>query len=243
MATEAELKQEYEAKLTALQAKLDEATAEKTKADERSENAQKVIADHRAKMSEDAEYKKASEGKIYELLDAKLKADKERDEAREPKEQLQGEVAELKKQKPGPAREERPTREQTQGQIEKLTKELSEQDQKALTAVIEKADQATQDAVNAAEPTDEQLQVRLNLLKALRAENPAPSVPFWKRQTSEQKPQGEKNTDVDGLRKLFKSVKQGAEYVPDGGGGGAGRMRGSNRPESVKQQKSSRVYE
>ena len=60
----AALKKEHDEKEAALQAKADKAEEARKKAEARSENAQKVIEDHRTRMSEDAEYKKASEKKM-----------------------------------------------------------------------------------------------------------------------------------------------------------------------------------
>ena len=180
----AALKKEHDEKEAALQAKIDEAEEARKKAEERSENSQKVIEEHRTRIGKDAEFKKNSEQKTLELVDAKLKADKERDEARESLAQLHEEVAELKKQKPGPTKQEPPTREKTQEEIDALTKALTDDDRKALEAACGKADDATRAAIEADSPTDEQLAVRLNLLKALRAEKPVEPVPFWKRQTS-----------------------------------------------------------
>ena len=216
MATPAEM----EAKIQEIEQKLKDAQEAHKKAQDGYDNAQKVIQQHRTKMGEDAEYKKTSAEKTLELTDRLTAAIKERDEAKDLLGQLQGEVAELKKQ--GPKPKEQPIR-TLQEQVAAEAKKLTDEDRKALDAVVANAPQDVKTAMEADEPTEDQLALRLELLKELRRQNPAPSVPFWKRHTPTPKesPGGDEMSKT--IKSLFETAKKSAGYTPEPPRGGTPR--------------------
>jgi len=217
MATEAEIKAEYEAKLEAKEAERVAAVEAQKAADERNENAQKVINEHRTKMGDDAKLKADSADKTLELAQKVLDATKDASEARESVERLQGEVAELKRQKPGPKEEEQPTREKVKERVAALESSLTEDDVKALDEAYKKLDAKDQAVVDKpkAERSKEEDARYLQFLQALRKHRKAPSVPSW-RQTPAQKQDGSSGGDSANFDELFGKAKKSAEAYPDG---------------------------
>jgi hypothetical protein len=209
--------EETRARIEDLENRLKDAQVAQHKAEERSENAQKVINEHRERIGRDSEYKKASEGKMLDLVGELTASNKALKEQQDLLAQVQDELVKLKKQ--GPTPREQPTRTVAQ-QIEDIEKSLTDEDRMALGKAIEQADDDVKAAVVAASPTPEQDALYLELLQALRASKPVPSVPRWQRHTPEQRSDGTHERD---LTKLFEQKKRAQVWTPPGPEGGTPR--------------------
>jgi len=220
--------EELKAKAEALEAKLAEAEEARKKAEERNENAQKVIEQHRSKIGDDTKLKADSTDQTLKLSGELIESGKALRASNDLLAQVQGELAELKKQ--GPKPQEQPTRPDKE-QIAEIEKSLTDDDRKALDGAIAQADDTVKAAILAEAPTPEQDALYLELLKALRRNRQPPSVPRWQRHTPAQK-SGAKGDDSRNLDKLFESKKKSEVWTPPGPDGGTPRSfpRGNPPP-------------
>lgn len=124
------------------------------------------------------------------------------------------ELAELREK--GPTGEPQKTRQTTEERIKALESKLTDKDREAMDKAISNADDATKAEIESDDKT------YLLFLEELRASNPEPSVPRW-RKTPETKPADDNDARRKSIKKMFENEQRRADYIPGGPSGGTHR--------------------